>query len=135
MDKVLWPSWRYGPGGQARVFDSGEDVPVGWHDHPSKVVTPESTGTRPLPPVVDKLSGEQTGTKPLEPDNGVSPGGAPAGNSASDQSNTLDADGWPWDATLHAATKSKTQADLWRMKVGVSRPAPKPGFPKPVLDL
>lgn len=47
----------------------------------------------------------------------------------------LDAAGWPFDATLHAATQTKTKDSLWRMKVGVKRPAPKPGFPKPVLDL
>lgn len=47
----------------------------------------------------------------------------------------VDADGWPFDPKLHAATKTQTKAGLWRMKVGVSRPAAKPGFPKPVLDL
>jgi hypothetical protein len=41
----------------------------------------------------------------------------------------LDAGGWPWDASLHASTKGKTKDGLWRMKVGVSRPDPKPGFP------
>jgi hypothetical protein len=44
----------------------------------------------------------------------------------------LDADGHAYDAALHAATKSKTKAGLWRMKVGVARPDPKPGYP---LDL
>lgn len=33
-----FPSWRYGPDGQARVFTRADDVPVGWADHPSKVV-------------------------------------------------------------------------------------------------
>lgn len=45
----------------------------------------------------------------------------------------LDVAGWPFDPALHAATKTKTSAGLWRMKVGASRPEPKPGFPK--LDL
>lgn len=31
-----WPSWRYGPKGEAAVFESEADVPKGWHDHPSK---------------------------------------------------------------------------------------------------
>lgn len=43
---------------------------------------------------------------------------------------TLDSAGWPWDASLHASTKGTTKEGLWRMKVGVSRPDPKPGFPK-----
>lgn len=32
-----FPSWRYGPNGAAQVFQSAEDVPEGWHDHPSLV--------------------------------------------------------------------------------------------------
>jgi hypothetical protein len=31
-----WPSWRYGPNGEADIFESEADVPAGWHDHPSK---------------------------------------------------------------------------------------------------
>lgn len=42
---------------------------------------------------------------------------------------TVDAAGWPWSADLHAATKGTTKDGLWRMKVGVARPDPKPGFP------
>jgi len=45
-------------------------------------------------------------------------------------SGEVDAAGWPWDESLHASTKGTTKDGLWRMKVGVSRPAPKPGFPK-----
>lgn len=41
----------------------------------------------------------------------------------------VDAHGWPWSADMHASTKGKTQEGLWRMKVGVKRPDPKPGFP------
>lgn len=43
---------------------------------------------------------------------------------------TVDAAGWPWSPELHASTKTLTQAGLWRMKIGVTRPDPKPGFPK-----
>lgn len=32
-----WPSTRYGPNGQSRVFQAESDVPKGWVDHPSKV--------------------------------------------------------------------------------------------------
>jgi hypothetical protein len=41
----------------------------------------------------------------------------------------IDAHGHPWSADLHASTKGKTKDGLWRMKVGVTRPDPKPGFP------
>jgi hypothetical protein len=41
----------------------------------------------------------------------------------------IDAAGWPWSPELHASTKGLTKDGLWRMKVGVSRPEPKPGFP------
>ena len=55
-------------------------------------------------------------------------GVAEASHAATDDG-TVDADGWPWSADLHASTKSMTSAGLWRMKVGVTRPDPKPGFP------
>lgn len=42
----------------------------------------------------------------------------------------IDAHGHPWSADLHASTKGKTKDGLWRMKVGVTRPDPLPGFPK-----
>lgn len=93
-EKVLWPSWRFGPNGQSDVFDSADDVPVGWQDHPSKV-----------------------GEKPAK-----APPTAPEGEAVE-----LDASGQAWNPDLHAPTKTKTNAGLWRMKVGVSRP--------PVLDL
>ena len=38
LDPRFWPSWRYGPGGAAAIFERPEDVPEGWEDHPSKVV-------------------------------------------------------------------------------------------------
>lgn len=41
----------------------------------------------------------------------------------------IDAHGWPWSEAMHASTKGKTKDGLWRMKVGVTRPDPKPGFP------
>ena len=33
-DKVYWPSWRYGPAGEAKIFDCAEDVPIGWTETP-----------------------------------------------------------------------------------------------------
>ncbi len=109
MEKKSWPSWRYGPNGQADVFSSPEEVPNGWVDHPSLVAEAKA----PKPPAAPVVAKSDEGT-----------------NNA-----VLDAAGWPFDPELHAATASKTQAGLWRMKVGVPRPDPKPGFPKPVLDL
>jgi hypothetical protein len=34
---VKWPSWRYGPDGQEAIFQSEDEVPEGWEDHPSKI--------------------------------------------------------------------------------------------------
>ncbi len=34
MTKIEWPAWRYGPDGQARVFQQSDDVPHGWQDAP-----------------------------------------------------------------------------------------------------
>jgi hypothetical protein len=42
--------------------------------------------------------------------------------------NDVDTGGWPWSADMHASTKAKTGAGLWRMKPGVARPENKPGF-------
>lgn len=127
MKTHSYPAWFYGPNGQSQVFNSDVEVPAGWQDHPSKVadkiVTPAKTGSAPVggaATAAGTASAAQTGAS------AVAPG---------DQSNTLDAEGWPFDPALHAATQSRTKAGLWRMKVGVSRPDPKEGFPKPVLDL
>lgn len=32
-----WPGWYYGPDGQSQIFQSEDEVPEGWEDHPSKV--------------------------------------------------------------------------------------------------
>ena len=32
-----WPKWFFGPAGASDIFESAEDVPEGWVDHPSKV--------------------------------------------------------------------------------------------------
>lgn len=32
-----WPRWFFGPAGASKIFESAEDVPEGWVDHPSKV--------------------------------------------------------------------------------------------------
>ena len=133
-----WPAWFYGPKGESGVYEKREDVPAGWEDHPSKVINASTTGSAPLVPAADRVPAEQRGSAPVTAENDApagATGGAPAGDAATDVSNTIDAHGWPWDRNLHAATKSMTTAGLWRMKVGVSRPDPKPGFPKPAQPL
>jgi hypothetical protein len=113
-----YPAWRYGPNGQSQIFQSPADVPAGWQDHPSKVSSTEKAASKPK-------TGEQGG----------STGNQGSGGSTGDKGAELDAHGHPWDAKLHAATRAKTTAGLWRMKVGAARPPPAEGFPKPVLDL
>jgi len=104
MSKELtWPAWFNGPNGQTAIFEAAEDVPNGWTSGAEK----------------QSLSKSEKKSAPEKKQD--------AGNGPE-----LDADGHPYDPALHAATKSKTKDGLWRMKVGVSRPAPAPGYP---LDL
>jgi hypothetical protein len=122
-----WPAWYYGPNNQSDTFASPEDVPAGWKDHPSlvepeKVITPARTGSKPIEDAAGASGGVSKAATGAGPKN---PG---------DQSNTLDAAGWPWDAKLHAASKSMTKAGLWRMKVGVVRPEPKPTAPPEAVE-
>lgn len=112
-----WPAWRYGPGGKSAVFESEKDVPAGWQDHPTKVGEKAATSAKTPAP---------TPTPTPTPAPAATP---PSGDGAPVE---LDTAGWPWTAELHASSKSKTKDGLWRMKVGVSRPDPKPGYP---LDL
>lgn len=148
-----FPKWAYGPGGQSGIFNSKGEIPAGWEDHPSKVGTDLGDGVQT--PIVsangpvseakvaqstDAISDTITdptisaksgvggdGKTPATGDTASQPTGQAPGNTAE-----IDAHGHPFDANLHAATRSKTQAGLWRMKPGVSRPAPLAGYP---LDL
>jgi hypothetical protein len=50
--KVYWPSWRYSPEGEARIFDRPEDVPPTWfaskadaEAYAAAQVTPPENGT------------------------------------------------------------------------------------------
>jgi hypothetical protein len=136
MNTNIFPAWFYGPNGQRQLFQADTDVPAGWHDHPSKVITPERTGSKPLPPQTDRIPAAQRGAAPVTAKSnatGEKTGGKPV--DSGDQSNTLDAHGHPWDAALHAKSQGKTKDGLWRMAVGKSRPAPAPGFPKPAAPL
>lgn len=65
-----WPSWRYGPNGQAQIFEHEEQVPEGWEDHPSKVAGYEALpegerfiGQEPFPPKpASSAAAEHSGT-------------------------------------------------------------------------
>jgi hypothetical protein len=78
---------------------------------PVTVETPTTASPSPTP----TSSLDSSGTSPAE---------------AESDPALVDAHGWPWSADLHASTKGTTKDGLWRMKVGVTRPDPKPGFPK-----
>lgn len=113
MSKNEWPAWRYGPGGESKIFEKASEVPAGWQDHPTKHAAAKA-------PKTEAPKTETPGKTP-----------APAKTEAPGTVE-IDAHGWPWSADLHSATQSKTSAGLWRMKVGAKRPDAKPGYP---LDL
>lgn len=154
MSEQRWPAWRYGPGGKGAVFESPDDVPSGWEDHPSKVgAKGDAGGTKTAvtsangPHISEAGAAATTDAKSqthVDPvvaaQSGVSGAGvsppagatAPAAGGTDAEKPELDANGHPWSADLYAPTKTKTGAGLWRMKVGKSRPAPVAGYP---LDL
>lgn len=117
MSKQEWPAWYNGPNGETKVFQAADEVPAGWttgaEKSPAPGAQPAKAAPPPPPPAASK------------------PPVAPKAATTDD----LDAHGHPWTADLYAPTKTKTSAGLWRMKVGKSRPAPLPGFPKPVTPL
>lgn len=79
-------------------------------------------------PAIEPVTG---GSETAARESPVSAGTGPSVTTdASPSEGELDAHGWPWSADMHASTKGKTKEGLWRMKVGVTRPDPKPGFPK-----
>ena len=32
---AMWPAWRYGPNGEAEIFEHIKDVPTGWAVYPN----------------------------------------------------------------------------------------------------
>lgn len=99
MEDTKTPAWFYGPNGQSQIFDDLSKVPSGWQDHPSKV------GESKKPYVAPTLTRADD-----------------AGNVDTVSTVEADADGHTFDPAMHTGTKTK--AGLWRMKVGVARPAP-----------
>lgn len=103
MKEITFPAWFNGPKGESAIFQTAEEVPAGWTSGAEKQsIKGAKAAPAPKQPPVTKLA--------------AAPAGAPAGD--------VDAEGHAFDPALHAATKSKTKAGLWRMKVGVARPAP-----------
>lgn len=98
-----FPAWCVGPDGESDVFNSEGDVPAGWRMPDGK--TKPGKAAAPAP-----VAATTTETPPVD---GVE----------------VDAAGTPYDPALHAATKGKTKAGLWRMKVGVARPGAAPDAP------
>lgn len=107
MTDKNWPAWFNGPNGEAEIFNSADEVPDGW-----------TTGAEKR--TVEKLTAKSKQPVPVD---------VPESVADTPTSEQVDAHGWPWSADLHASTRNMTKEGLWRMKVGVSRPDPKPGFP------
>lgn len=116
MKELTWPAWFNGPKGESAIFESPDDVPNGWTSGAEKQTVKAAKAA--------KAATAKTETAPAA---GSSPAKVEKADSAE-----LDAYGHAYDPALHAATKSKTKAGLWRMKVGVARPEAAPGYP---LDL
>lgn len=128
MKKLTWPAWFNSPDGKtSAIFETAEDVPSGWTSGAEKQTTGEKPAAKSTP-TPSPTPAAAAKTPAATANSGVGGEGktAPSGNVE------LDTAGWPWTAELHASSKSKTKDGLWRMKVGVARPEPAPGYP---LDL
>lgn len=98
MSNLTWPAWFNSPDGKnSSIFAKPDDVPTGWTSGAEKITVDGKVS-------IAKISGE------------------PTTNSADLSAVERDADGHPFDPAMHTGTKTK--AGLWRMKVGVARPAP-----------
>lgn len=60
--KKEWPSFRYGPKGEAQIFHRQEDVPQGWKDHPTpaKGSTDDLSKPSSAPELLDKVAKLET---------------------------------------------------------------------------
>lgn len=96
----------------------------------SAVVAAAAPSTGKAEPVKQATAPVSVGPETSAPESLVSAGNGPTATSDASPSDDgeVDAAGWPWSPELHASTKGKTKDGLWRMKVGVTRPDPKPGF-------
>lgn len=95
MSKLTWPAWFNSPDGtQSQIFNDESEVPRGWTSGAEKIT-------------VAALQ---------------EPAAKPAAPAAAPLADTKDAHGHVFDPKLHTGTM--TSKGLWRMKVGVPRPAP-----------
>lgn len=46
-EPIKFPGWRYGPDGQAEIFERAEDVPPGWTDNPNDFAPVEAAEDDP----------------------------------------------------------------------------------------
>ena len=100
MSNLSWPAWFNSPSNfETAIFDKPEDVPTGWTSGAEKITVDGK------PAKVAKVDPAVTAPTPDTPPQGE-----------------RDADGHLFDPAMHTGTKTK--AGLWRMKVGVARPAP-----------
>jgi len=49
-----WPSFRYGPNGERKVFQRADDVPEGWQDSPNFVTAAKEAGYETMADMVEK---------------------------------------------------------------------------------
>jgi hypothetical protein len=49
-----WPSFRYGPNGESKVFQRPEDVPEGWQDSPNFVTVAVEMGAETIADLAEK---------------------------------------------------------------------------------
>lgn len=91
------------------------------------VLAGNAASVAPVKPATAPVS---AGNETSAQENQASVGPGPSATTAASPSDEeVDAGGWPWSPDLHASTKGTTKDGYWRMKVGVARPDPKPGFP------
>lgn len=67
MAKQRFPGWRYGPDGEAKIFNSEEEVPDGWARSPSEVGSPPAKSNGSGVEMTDGLKEEYTMVTGKEP--------------------------------------------------------------------
>lgn len=48
-EPIKFPGWRFGPNGEAQIFEREEDVPDGWTDNPNDFKKAENEPHTALP--------------------------------------------------------------------------------------
>lgn len=77
MTKILFPGWRYGPGGQCELFQRAEDVPEGWARNPADVKEPGAPEPKAEPEaVVEAVADMAAAISKFDHDGDGRPGGS-----------------------------------------------------------